>query len=193
MDSFEWNKVAAALLVGFLLFMGVSLFTENFFGGEEEVVLGPEKEIDAGQQPTQEVSEPESNIMALIADANIAAGERTFRKCQTCHTVTDGGGHRVGPNLFGVVGSAVASKDGYAYSPALSARGGTWDYETLNSFLLGPSAAVPGTKMTFAGLPKADERANIIAYLRTQSANPLPLPEVPAEETPGEASSSEGS
>ncbi len=182
MDSFEWNKVAGAVISGLLLFMVVTLVTESFFGGEEEVVIGPESEATPGSETTPETSEPKTNFMALIVNANASLGERSFRKCQACHTDNDGGADRVGPNLYEVVGRPVASKEGYAYSPALSAKGGTWDYDALNTFLAGPQADIPGTKMTFAGLPKDDERANVIAYLRLQSANPLPLPEVPAEE-----------
>jgi len=186
MDSFEWNKVAAAILVGLLLFMGVNMFTESVFPEHEVEIAGGEHSADAGEGPATEIPEPEANIMALIVDANISAGERSFRKCQACHTGNEGGDNRVGPNLYGVVGADIATHPGYSYSGTLTGLEGNWTYEKLNEFLASPMDYAPGTKMTFAGLKKADERANVIAYLRLQSANPLPLPEVPVEEPAAE-------
>lgn len=185
MDSFEWNKIAASLLIGLLIFMGVTLLSEEIFpDGEEEVLFG----VDGETVPTAEavvVDEPESNILALIADANVGAGERSFRKCQACHTANEGGDNRVGPNLYNIVGGPLAAKDNFSYSSAMTGQGGTWTYEELDAFLENPGKAVPGTKMSFAGLRKDDERANVIAYLRMQSANPIALPEV--AETAAEA------
>lgn len=180
MDSFEWNKIAAAVLVGLLIFMGVTLLSDSIFHGEEDVLVG----LDGGEKTTTDtivIDEPETNILALIADGNIVAGERSFRKCQACHTVDNGGANKLGPNLYGVVGGSVAGNATYAYSGAMSGKGGTWTFEELDAFLSSPASAVPGTKMSFAGLRKEDERANVIAYLRGQSDNPVPLPEIAAE------------
>ena len=100
-----------------------------------------------------------------------------FGKCKACHNAEKGGANQVGPNLWGVVGRPIAQHEGFSYSQALSSHaGGTWTYDELNSYLTSPKAWAPGTKMTFAGLSKPEERANVIAYLRSKSNSPPPLP-----------------
>lgn len=178
MDSFEWNKIAGAMILSLLIFMGVTILSDEIFKGEEDVFFGPEGEA-GGTTDAVVLDETETNFLALIVDANVGAGERSFRKCQACHTANDGGDNRVGPNLYNVVGGTVAAKASFSYSGAMSGKSGTWTFEELDAFLENPGQAVPGTKMSFAGLRKDDERANVIAYLRMQSANPIPLPAAP--------------
>lgn len=178
MDSFEWNKIAGALILSLLIFMGVTILSDEVFHGEQDVFFGPEGEAEAATDAVV-LDQPETNFLALIVDANVGAGERSFRKCQACHTANEGGDNRVGPNLYNVVGGTVAGKASFSYSGAMSGKGGTWTYEELSAFLENPGKAVPGTKMSFAGLRKEDERANVIAYLRMQSSNPVPLPAAP--------------
>lgn len=178
MDSFEWNKVIASLLVGLLIFVGVKILSDEIFHGEEDVFIGLEGEAGPAADAVV-ISEPQSNILALMVDANAVAGERSFRKCQACHTANDGGADKIGPNLYNIVGQAVASGEGFAYSGALTEKGGAWSYEDLDAFLAKPAKAVPGTKMGFPGIKKEDERANVIAYLRLQSADPVALPAAP--------------
>jgi len=115
-------------------------------------------------------------IEPLLAAANVEAGKAGTKACAACHTFDKGGASRVGPNLYGVVGGPHAHVDGFAYSDAMKSQGGVWDYEALNKFLANPKAAVPGTKMAFAGIRNDQDRANLIAYLRTLSDNPPPLP-----------------
>ena len=112
-----------------------------------------------------------------LAGANVEAGKAIFQKqCFTCHTIDKGGANKVGPNQWGVVGRKKASHEGFSYSSALQAKGGDWTYEDLNHMIFKPQAFVRGTKMAFAGLPKEQERADVIAYLRTMADSPVPLP-----------------
>ena len=113
----------------------------------------------------------------MLAAATPAEGEKVFNKCKACHSVEQGGPNQVGPNLWIVVGGPIAQHEGFSYSQALSSHtGGTWTYDELSSYLASPKAWAPGTKMTFAGLSKPEERANVIAYLRSKSDSPPPLP-----------------
>ncbi len=128
---------------------------------------------EAAAAPAAEVS-----IDALLAKADPAAGEAETKKlgCIACHTFTDGGKNGIGPNLYNVVGEPIAQGKGYSFSPALQAHKGNWTYEELNKWLTKPAEYAKGTKMTFMGVPDAQARANVIAYLRSLSANPQPLP-----------------
>lgn len=115
----------------------------------------------------------------LMAEADPAAGQAVFKKCASCHDASSGGPNKVGPNLFGVVGRPVASHEGFTYSDGMKSHadgGKTWAIEDLFKYLANPKAEVPGNKMAFAGLKKDQDRANLIAWLNTQSASPLPLP-----------------
>ncbi len=115
-------------------------------------------------------------IAPLLAKADADAGKAVTKNCTSCHSFDKGGKNGVGPNLWDVVGNKQAHISGFGYSPALQGAGGTWDYEKINAFLANPKAAVPGTRMAFAGLRRADDRANLIAYMRSLSDSPKPLP-----------------
>jgi cytochrome c len=130
----------------------------------------------------------EQPIEALLAVADPAKGEATFKKCMSCHTINAGGAAGLGPNLHGVVGKAVAG-GAFAFSDALKAKGGKWDWATLNEWLKNPAAFAKGTKMTFAGISGGEERANLMAYMNAQGSN-LPMPAAPAAEA--EAAPAEG-
>lgn len=125
-----------------------------------------------------------TSLGETLASANPAKGAAVFDRCRVCHTVDEGGGTLVGPNLWGVVGRPVAHVEGFDYSEALRAYGGTWQVDRLNAFLEDPQAVVPGTRMTFAGVKTLAERANLIAFLNQQSGSPLPLDEAPGASTP---------
>jgi len=115
-------------------------------------------------------------IAALLAAADAEAGAKVSRKCAACHSFDEGGPNKVGPNLWDIVGRPVAGHEGYKYSDALTGLGGEWSYDRLDGFLTKPKDFAAGTKMSFAGLKSAEDRANLIAFLRGQSASPKPLP-----------------
>ncbi len=189
MDSFEWNKIAGAVLFALLVSFGLSIFSGIIFGTEEPkspgYVIAVATEGGAAGASAPQASQP---IAVLLASADPKKGEASAKKCGVCHDFTNGGPNKVGPNLWGVVGRDIASHAGYEYDDAMKAfakEAGTWTYENLNKFVHDPKGTVPGTKMAFAGLKDDAERANVIAYLRTLSDNPVPLPEATAAESGG--------
>lgn len=178
MDSLYFNKIAAGVLVAL-----IAAFLSVHIGGELVKPTFPKENaypvevpegghVDAAK-PEEEKLEP---ISPLLAAADLAAGEKVAKKCVQCHTFKKGEPHKIGPNLWNVVMSKPASNPDFSYSAALQKLTGTWDYEALNSYLHKPKKHAPGTKMAFAGLAKAADRANMIAYLRAHSDAPAPLP-----------------
>lgn len=178
MSGLELNKVAAGVLVAGLIAMVSGKVADGLYHPVHEVEkrgYAVEVAEDTGAEGAGATDKPE-NILPLLASADVAAGEALTKKCTSCHTFENGGANKVGPNLYGIVGADVAHKSDYSYSDAMAAQGGAWDYNSLSSFLKKPKAHVPGTKMAFAGMSKEEDRANIIAYLRTLSASPKALP-----------------
>ncbi len=141
--------------------------------GYASVAVGDEKPL-TDEQLTE--TEEELDVAAVMGAADPAAGEKVFGKCKACHTIEQGGPNKVGPNLWSVVGRDKAAVDGFAYSDALSGLEGDWTYENLYKFLKDPKGYAPGNKMTFGGLNKSSDRADVIAYLRENSESPPPLP-----------------
>jgi cytochrome c len=117
-----------------------------------------------------------SGVGALLAHADVAAGEKDAKKCAACHNFQEGGPAKIGPPLWGVIGRDIASVEGFSYSAALAGKEGAWDYQNLDAYLAEPRGWAPGTKMAFAGLKKPEERADVILYLRSLSHDPAPLP-----------------
>jgi cytochrome c len=171
------NTIAGWMLGAGIIALGASIVSGEMFHAEPVKeggypIEGVEEEGAAG-------AEAEQPIAAFLATANVAKGEQVFKKCAACHTVNQGGANGLGPNLWGVVGGAIGKHaPGFPYSPDLAAKGGTWGWEELNQWLKSPKAFVPGTKMTFAGLGKVEDRANLIAYMNAQGSN-LPMPAAP--------------
>jgi len=129
---------------------------------------------------------PDVPIATLLAAADPAKGADVFKKCAACHSVDQGAANGIGPNLYATVGEAIAEgKGGFAFSDALKAHGGKWDFDTLNAWLTNPRKFANGTKMTFAGLPSEQDRANVIVYLNSMGSN-LPLPAAPAAAAPAD-------
>jgi cytochrome c2 len=196
MDSFEWNKIAGAVLFALLVAVGLRIVSETLFTTEapEEpgYIIATATEEGEGAGEAAE-SQP---IGVLLASADPGKGEAAAKKCLACHTFGNGEANKVGPNLWGVVMRPIAAHEGYEYSEAMHAfaqEDGNWTYEHLSTYLHDPQGVVPGTKMTFAGLKGDGERANVIAYLRTLSDNPEPLPaaEAAAPATEGEDAAGE--
>jgi cytochrome c len=186
MDSFELNKLLGAFLGTCLCVLAVNIAAGAIFAPGKlakpgyEIAVPDKPATDGPAQP----AEPQQPIEALLANADVKRGENSAKKCAACHTFDKGGKTLVGPNLWGVVGRAKASEPGFAYSPALKGKTGNWTIDDINIFISNPMNMVPGTKMTFPGLPRATERADVIAYLNSLSDNPQPLPTKAAEAPP---------
>lgn len=173
----EFNKIFAALLVAGILAMTAGIFSEEIFHVhplKEAAFPAPATANSAPGEvaPAAEVIEP---IAPLLAAANADNGAKVAKLCGACHDFTKGGPNKVGPNLWGVLGGKKAHKDDYAYSDAIKTKGGNWDPEELAHFIANPKGYAPGTKMGFAGLKKAQDRADLILWLNQQSDAPLPL------------------
>ncbi len=179
MSGQDVNKIAGAILLALLTAVAIGQLGNALFDshhGPEEIALN----IDLGDEsaaPAAEEAPGLEPIAPLLAAASVDNGQSLSSRCTACHTFDAGGGNRVGPNLYNIVGVPRAAKDGFSYSDALAASGAEWSYEDLNAFLAAPAKYARGTKMNYAGLRKATDRADLIAYLRSLSDNPVPLPE----------------
>ena len=178
MDELRLNKLFAGFLFAALLLMaGVKIadvmvphqeLAENAYVIEvaETTDIAAAAPVDSGPEP----------ILALLASADLGAGEKLSKKCSACHVFDAGGQNKVGPALWNVVNRPLGASEGYAYSDALAGFGGAWDYAALNAFLAKPKGYISGTKMNFAGLKKPQDRANLIAWMRAKADSPAALP-----------------
>jgi cytochrome c len=176
MNSFELNKILGAVLGTCLCLLALNIVSDAIFATEKPAKPGYLIAVkEAG--PEKAAPKKEESIEALLAKASVQKGEQVSKQCHACHTLTKGGPNRVGPNLWNIVGNERGQGRGFNFSSAMKSKGGTWTYEELNKFLAGPQQYIPGTKMTFAGVKDDQKRADLIAYLRTLSDNPKPLPQ----------------
>jgi cytochrome c len=168
MNSFRLNKILGTIL-GTLLVLQTIRIVDGAFAPGKIAEPAPVKE----QPPAVNVPP----IEPLLASASAERGQESAKPCGICHNFQEGQGPKIGPDLYGVVGRPVASVPGFNYSAALKAKGGTWTFPALNAWIANPRADVPGTTMTFPGIPNENRRAEVIVYLNTLSHNPLPLPQ----------------
>ena len=176
----RFNTIAGWTLFSGIIALGLTSLSGHYFRADKphrphEMGYPIAGVVEASVGGTAEVP-----IETLLASADVAKGEATFKKCASCHTVASGGANGIGPNLFGVVGEPIGKgRASYAFSPDLAGHGGNWDWANLNTWLTNPKRFASGTKMSFAGISDGQERANVMAYLNTQGSN-LPMPAAPA-------------
>ena len=180
MDSFELNKIIGAILLVALLVIGIGKVSNLVFKVNKPEKSNYRVELDVETAETKGDEKPVQreivDIAALLSTGDLAHGEKVFKKCSACHSIKSGGGNKIGPALYNVVGRKVGVLDDYKYSKALAEYEKNWSFEELNGFLLKPKDWIKGTKMAYAGLRKEKDRASVILYLNKYSDSPLPLP-----------------
>ena len=171
------NKIIVSIALALILIVGINKVADVIFYTEK-----PEKSayqvVNIGATSTitaTETSSESKNIMGLFASTNASDGAKIFKKCAACHSIAEGGANKIGPALWGVLGRKAGSLSDYKYSKAMAAHGKVWSFEEMNGFLTKPKDWIKGTKMSFAGLKNAKERAAVILYMNTNTGNPLPL------------------
>ena len=182
MDSFELNKIIAAVLLTVLIIIGIGKFTDILFHVEKPKESA--YKIEGLEVMSATTSSPKSttkvveavDIKTLLAMGDLGHGEKVFKKCSACHQIASGGKNMIGPNLWNVIGRTAGSVNDYKYSKAMVAYGKEWSFEEMNSYLIKPQAYVKGTKMAFAGLRKEKDRASVILFMNSKSSSPKPLP-----------------
>ena len=189
MDSFELNKILGAVLATCLVVLVTSFAAGAIFTPPKLEKPGFEIAVkeDAGGGKEAAAAAPSEPIEKLLQTASVEKGTGAAKKCAACHTFGKGEPNRVGPNLWGVVGRQKASEAGFNYSAAMKSQKGNWTPEDLDTYLLNPKAMVPGTNMTFAGIPRGKERADVITYLNSKSDKPVALPKQTAQAPAGDA------
>ena len=174
------NKIIVSIILTLVLILGINKITDTLYYVER-----PEKsayQVD-GTTEVSSISSTESNtgtvepgnIMAVFASTSAAEGAKIFKKCAACHSIAQGGGNKIGPALWGVLGRKAGSVSDYKYSKAMAAHEKAWTFDEMNGFLIKPKDWIKGTKMSFAGLKKENERAAVILYMNENSENPLPI------------------
>ena len=177
-------------IAGWVLFAGIVALGSSIVASEVFHSARPEKmgyPIEGVVLEGEGEAEAEKPIAFYLASADPAKGQSVFNKCTACHNAEKGGANQLGPNLWGMLGAPIGKGHGFAFSPALAEKGGTWDWNTMSEWLKSPKGFAPGTKMTFAGISNPQDRANVIAFLNTRSDAPQPLPAAPAEAADADA------
>tara|TARA_B100001540_G_scaffold303427_1_gene312052 strand:- start:96 stop:659 length:564 start_codon:yes stop_codon:yes gene_type:complete len=177
MDSFEINKIIAAILVTVMLVLGIGKISDIIFEVKQPNIQGYKVEVEVGSTTaTQAKAEGQVDMSALLSKGTVEDGKKVFKKCAACHSINAGGGNKIGPKLWNVMFRPVGSVTDYKYSKALSSYGKEWTWEEMNGFLIKPAKWIKGNKMGFAGLKKEEDRASVMLYLNENSENPKTLP-----------------
>ncbi len=177
MNSFEFNKIAGGILFSVLILLVIGQLTSILMSPTIlEKVAYPVPAIEAPAASAKADAEDQPSLGALLAEADAESGKKAARKCTACHTFDQGGANRVGPNLYGILNDDVARTAGFSYSAALKDRDGGWTFEVLDAFIANPRAAMPGTRMAFAGIRRAGERADLLLYMRSLGDADAELP-----------------
>jgi cytochrome c len=174
----RFNTIAGWVLFAGIVALGSSIVAGELFHSERPKTMG--YPIAGVQEEGAAGAAAEQPIEVYLAKADPAKGQQTFNKCMACHNADKGGANQLGPNLWDVIGEPIGQGKGFAFSDALSKKGGTWNWDNLSQWLTSPRTFAPGTKMTFAGLGDPQDRANVIAFLNSHSDAPKPLPAAPA-------------
>jgi len=176
MDSLEVNKIIAAILMVFLIVIGIGKISDFIFEVKNPNIQGYKVEIIEKSTTNQVSTENQVDITALLALGDVNHGARVFRKCAACHSINQGGKNKIGPKLWGVMFRPVGSITDYKYSKALTSYGKEWTWDEMNGFLIKPAKWIKGNKMGFAGLKSEKDRASVMLYLNQNNDNPKPLP-----------------
>jgi cytochrome c len=190
MNSWQFNKIAGAVLGTLIFFLAIKFISEGLFEPEKPAkeayhVEGVVETASAGGAAAP-VEEAIPDFGTVLPTADATAGKAVSAKCEQCHDISKGGPNKIGPELWNLIGRPRASEPGYSYSSAMASDHSPWSYELLFKYLKSPQAMVPGTKMSFAGLRSAQDRINLFAFLRTQEDTPAPIP-APAPAKPATA------
>ena len=176
MNFFEINKIITAILVTILVVFGIGKISDIIFDKDDKNIVAYKVETPEGTTGETNAAETNVDLNALFAMADIAHGEKVFKKCKACHSINAGGGNKIGPKLWNVMFRPVGSIADYKYSKSLASYGKEWSWEEINGFLTKPSKWIKGNKMGFAGLKKEEDRASVILYLNQNSDSPKELP-----------------
>ena len=173
------NKIIASIILAVILILGINKITDIIFYVDKPEKSAYQIASVSNSTTTETISASSSSesgeIMALLASASIADGEKVFKKCAACHSIAKGGGNKIGPALWGILGRQAGLVSDYKYSKAMTSHGKAWSFEEMDGFLTKPKDWVKGTKMSFMGLKKETERAAVILYMNNNTDNPLPL------------------
>tara|TARA_A100001011_G_scaffold392662_1_gene480732 strand:- start:3855 stop:4385 length:531 start_codon:yes stop_codon:yes gene_type:complete len=176
MDSFEFNKIIAAIILTVVVVLGLDKISDVVFKVDQPSIVGYKVDLDTTLSASASDGASQLDLQAFFASATVDQGKSVFKKCAACHSIKKGGKNNIGPALYSVVGRNIAGVSDYKYSKALEAYGKQWNVEELNGFLLKPAKWIKGNKMGFAGLKKEEDRASVILYLNANGDEPINLP-----------------